>query len=47
MGGDRGLEVLFIRVHLWGLGVCAGKQTKQGQVSSYPLSKRQTSNNQM
>lgn len=31
--------------HFLGLGVCAGKQTKQGQVSSYPLSKRQMSNN--
>lgn len=25
--------------YLHGLSVCAGKQTKQGQVSSYPLSK--------
>lgn len=32
--------------HLCGLGVCAGKQTKQGQVSSYPLSTCQMSNNQ-
>lgn len=31
--------------HLCGLGICAGTQKKQGQVSSYP-SKRQMSNNQ-